>query len=116
MTTSNKMMSLISAAASSSTASSAISGFTDVQGGVASVTSNKTHQWRLRSFSPNSKVKPKSIDAVSPVPAPVFTVATLPNATDLFGHYAYVIDAIGGPTLVFSDGESWRRWADRTTI
>lgn len=48
---------------------------------------------------------------------PAFTVATLPSATSAGpGAIVYVSDEGGGATPAFSDGSSWRRYADRTVV
>lgn len=48
---------------------------------------------------------------------PSFTVAGLPNAGAAgAGALGFVSDASGGAILAFSDGSSWRRCDDRTTV
>ena len=49
---------------------------------------------------------------------PVYTVATVPNATKFEGHTIYVSDGslLGGPVLAFSDGTDWLRCTDGLSI
>jgi hypothetical protein len=46
----------------------------------------------------------------------IYTVATVPTATDNEGQIIYVSDETGGATLAFSDGTDWRRVQDRVVI
>ncbi len=48
--------------------------------------------------------------------APIFTVATVPDATINEAKTIYVSDETGGKTLAFSDGTDWRRVQDRAVI
>jgi hypothetical protein len=116
MTTSNKILVLTDKGPIATASSNAIGGFTDIMGGISNVTSNRIRTVRLRSFISSSKIRPGSINAIDPIPAPMFTVASMPDATSLFGHYIYVIDATGGPVMAFSDGVNWRSWVDRIII
>ena len=46
-----------------------------------------------------------------------YGVAALPDATATgAGSLIYVIDEIGGPVMVFSDGANWRRMTDRAVV
>jgi hypothetical protein len=58
----------------------------------------------------------KQLNVGEPFPSFVSTVAGLPSAVGLFGHYAMVSDASGGATMAFSDNVVWRRWSDRTVV
>jgi hypothetical protein len=58
----------------------------------------------------------KQLNVNEPFPAFTSTVAGLPSAVGLFGHYAFVSDASGGATMAFSDNVVWRRWSDRTVV
>jgi hypothetical protein len=51
-----------------------------------------------------------------PLMAPIYTVATVPDATRSRGGIIYVSNEAGGATLAFSDGTSWRRAQDRVVI
>lgn len=53
--------------------------------------------------------------------AKVYTVATLPDASDFDpatgeAAYVYVSDETGGATLAFSDGTNWLRVQDRAIV
>lgn len=44
----------------------------------------------------------------APVPLPVYTVATVPDAAAWTGHVIFVSDgAEGDPTIAYSDGTDW---------
>lgn len=45
-----------------------------------------------------------------------YTVANLPDASELEAHILYVSDESGGATLAFSDGTDWRRVSDRAIV
>ena len=46
-----------------------------------------------------------------------YTLTTLPNAaTNGIGSMIYVINAVGGPVIAFSDGTSWRKVTDRLLV
>lgn len=47
---------------------------------------------------------------------PTYTVAGVPSAATYPRGIIYVSNEIGGATLAFSDGTSWRRVADRAVI
>lgn len=46
----------------------------------------------------------------------VYAKALLPDATKFRGGQIQVSDDVGGETPAFSDGVSWRRYADRAII
>lgn len=46
----------------------------------------------------------------------IYTVATLPDATEYTGGLIFVSDEVGGATLAFSDGTNWLRVQDRVTV
>ncbi len=46
----------------------------------------------------------------------IFTVSTVPDATENEGRMIYVQDETGGATMAFSDGSDWRRVQDRAVI
>ncbi len=50
------------------------------------------------------------------VPAPSYTVATLPSAATYARCTIYVGDETGGAVLAFSDGTNWRRVTDRAVV
>lgn len=45
-----------------------------------------------------------------------YTVANLPDASELEAHVLYVSDESGGATLAFSDGTNWLRVQDRAVV
>ena len=45
-----------------------------------------------------------------------YTVANLPDASELEAHILYISDESGGATLAFSDGVNWRRVQDRVVV
>lgn len=47
---------------------------------------------------------------------PIFTVATVPDATQSEARIIYVSDESGGATLAFSDSVNWLRVQDRAII
>lgn len=54
--------------------------------------------------------------AIVGVPAPSYTVAGAPSATNVAGATIFVTDEVGGAVLAFSDGADWRRVTDRAVI
>lgn len=46
----------------------------------------------------------------------IYTVATVPDATENEGRLIPVSDEVGGYTMAFSDGTDWRRVQDRVII
>lgn len=52
----------------------------------------------------------------NPTQFPVFTVSTLPDATEWAGAMIAVSDEVGGYTMAFSDGTNWRRVQDRAVV
>lgn len=61
-------------------------------------------------------VRVKQLNVNAPFPSFITTVSELPDPIGLLGHYAYVSDAIGGGSLVFSDNSTWRKWEDRSEV
>jgi len=61
-------------------------------------------------------VRVKQFDVSNPFPSFITIVSELPDPVGLLGHYAYVSDAVGGGTLVFSDNSKWRKWEDRIEV
>lgn len=49
------------------------------------------------------------------LPLPVYTVATLPDASTA-GKLIYVSDESGGAVVAFSDATNWRRVTDRAIV
>jgi len=54
--------------------------------------------------------------AINNLVAPSFTVAAVPDPTQSESRMIYVSDEVGGATIAFSDGISWRRTQDRAVI
>lgn len=47
---------------------------------------------------------------------PVYTVATVPDASAWNGSWIHVSDETGGAVPAFSDGTNWRRCTDRAVV
>ena len=57
-----------------------------------------------------------SLKSPALIPAPSYTVATLPSAATYARCTIYVSDESGGAVLAFSDGTNWRRVTDRAVV
>lgn len=60
-------------------------------------------------------VRAKQIRGSSPLPRASFSASALPSALAA-GYVIFVTDESGGPTLAFSDGSNWLRYADRAVV
>ena len=49
-------------------------------------------------------------------PMPVYTVATVPDATAYAYCWIFVSNETGGATMAFSDGSNWKRVSDLATV
>jgi hypothetical protein len=47
---------------------------------------------------------------------PTYAKAALPSVSEYNGHIICVSDDVGGKTIAFSDGTSWRRVQDRNVV
>lgn len=52
----------------------------------------------------------------SQITMPIYTVSTVPTASNSIGQVIYLTDETGGPTLAFSDGSNWLRVQDLAVI